>query len=159
MYTADNVRDRYASGLDTAPGPTVVTMCFDRIDRDLSDALGALTPQGDAPRIDHDRANKALGHAQDLVSELATMLDTTRWEHAGALLSVYDYLLRRMALANATKNASTVREVQGLVAELGSAFRTAAQETTAATPTLVPAPPPADHTDPDVGRPSLSVRA
>ena len=58
------------------------------------------------------------------------MLDTARWEHAGALLSVYDYLLRRMALANATKNAATVREVQGIVGELGSAFRTAAQTST-----------------------------
>lgn len=131
MYTADNVRDRYSSGLDTASGPTVVTMCFDRIERDLSDALEALTPVGDAALIDHDRVNRALGHAQDLVSELATMLDTGRWEHAGALLSVYDYLLRRMALANATKNASTVREVQGIVGELGSAFRTAAQTSTA----------------------------
>lgn len=130
MYSADNVRDRFSSGLDTASGPTVVTMCFDRIDRDLSDALEALTPVGDAALIDHDRVNRALGHAQDLVSELATMLDTGRWEHAGALLSVYDYLLRRMALANATKNAATVREVQGIVGELGSAFRTAAQTAT-----------------------------
>ena len=127
MYTADNVRDRFSSGLDTASGPTVVTMCFDRIERDLSDALEALTPVGDAPLIDHDRINRALGHAQDLVSELATMLDATRWEHAGALLSVYDYLLRRMAMANATKSAATIREVQGIVGELGSAFRTAAQ--------------------------------
>lgn len=130
MYSADNVRDRFSSGLDTASGPTVVTMCFDRIDRDLSDALEALTPVGDAALIDHDRVNRALGHAQDLVSELATMLDTGRWEHAGSLLSVYDYLLRRMALANATKNAATVREVQGIVGELGSAFRTAAQTAT-----------------------------
>jgi len=130
MYSADNVRDRFSSGLDTASGPTVVTMCFDRIERDLSDALEALTPVGDAALIDHDRVNRALGHAQDLVSELATMLDTGRWEHAGALLSVYDYLLRRMALANATKNAATVREVQGIVGELGSAFRTAAQTAT-----------------------------
>lgn len=127
MYTADNVRDRFSSGLDTASGPTVVTMCFDRIERDLSDALEALTPVGDAPLIDYDRINRALGHAQDLVSELATMLDAARWEHAGALLSVYDYLLRRMALANATKSAATIREVQGIVGELGSAFRTAAQ--------------------------------
>ena len=127
MYSADNLRDRFSSGLDTASGPTVVTMCFDRIDRDLSDALEALTPVGDAALIDHDRVNRALGHAQDLVSELATMLDTGRWEHAGSLLSVYDYLLRRMTLANATKSAATVREVQGIVAELGSAFRAAAQ--------------------------------
>ncbi len=124
MYTQNAVRSRYSiDNLETASGPRIVVLCFDRLDRDLAHALAAIDRQ------DHFETNSTLGHAQDLLSEMATMLDVGAWEHAGALLSVYDYLLRLLACANATKNGPMVRESARLVAELGAAFRAGASVT------------------------------
>ncbi|MDJ0767450.1 MAG: flagellar protein FliS [Ilumatobacter sp.] len=123
MYTADTLRKRFASDhLETASGARIVVLCFDRLDRDLVAAGDAIQ------RADHYEANAALGHAQDIITELATMLDLESWEHAPSLLSVYDYLLRLLPVANATKSEALVSEAAHLVGELGEAFRVAASE-------------------------------
>lgn len=155
MQSPDALRDRFAAGsLQTASGPKVVTMCFDRLDRELEAARTAIEES------DHFETNRALGHAQDLIAEMAAMLDLQAWEHAGALVALYDYLLRLLAAANATKHAAGVGEAQAIVRELGAAFRAAAD----APP---PAPSAADPFASDVpeaatgrpDRPHLSVRA
>lgn len=123
------LRHRFATDdLATASGPRIVTMCFDRLDRDLAAARSAIE------RTDHYETNAALAHAQDLLAELVGMLDVTAWEHATALASVYDYLLRLLAAANVAKSAALVAEAQRLVAELGGAFR----EASAAVPSSIP---------------------
>lgn len=120
MYTATAARNRFSAGnLEGASGPRIIVMCFDRLDRDLATALAAIE------RNDHYETNSHLGHAQDLISELATMLDTNVWEHAGSLLSIYDYLLRILAVANARKDASMVQEAARHITEIGTAFREA----------------------------------
>jgi flagellar biosynthetic protein FliS len=106
-------------------------MCFDRLERDLTSAMGAIESH------DHYEANSALGHAQDLLSELATMLDTGAWEHAGSLLAIYDYLLRLLAVANAKKDVAMVHEAMRHVATLGAGFREAERTATQA-PAIVP---------------------
>ncbi len=149
MNSSDAIRDRYAEGsLQTASGSKIVTMCFDRLDRELLAALAAIEAR------DHYDCNAALGHAQDLVAEMAGMLDLDAWEHAGALVSLYDYLLRLLAAANTFKDAASVVQAQRIVGELGSAFRAAA-ELPAGAPddgSLATAPPPGD-------RPRLSIQA
>lgn len=121
----DALRQSFSTnGLETASSQQIIAMCYDRLDRDLAEALDAI----EGAR--HYDCNRALGHAQDLISEMATMLDLAAWEHAGSLMAVYDYLLRLLAVANAEKAASLVREAQQLVFELGEAFRTAAAEAT-----------------------------
>jgi flagellar biosynthetic protein FliS len=143
MY-ATTARDRFSAGnLEGVSGPRIVTMCFDRLDRDLAGALRAIE------QSDHYETNAALSHAQDLISEMAGMLDTTQWQHAGALLAIYDYLLRLLAVANAQKNASLVREAAHHIAEIGAAFRQAAVEPTTTGRSL-------DH---DGVRPSFSIQA
>jgi flagellar protein FliS len=113
--------DRFAmDNLQTAGGPKIVIMCFDRLDRDLLTALIAIEED------DHFETNRLLGHAQELLGEMADMLDLEIWEHANALLSVYDYVLRRLAQANASKDPSLVLEAQRLITEIGDAFRQAA---------------------------------
>lgn len=115
-------RDRFAADrLETASNAQIVTMCYDRLDRDLGEALQAIHDR------DHFTANETLRHAQDLIGELAMMLDVAAWEHAGALLSVYDYLLRILAAANIDKSEALVNEAQRLVTELGDGFRGAAK--------------------------------
>lgn len=122
MNTADTMLDRFNSdGAHTASGPRIVVMCFDRLDRDLAQAIAAIE-QGD-----HFEANETLGHAQDLLGEVAAMLDLESWEHAGSLVSVYDYVLRRLATANIIKDVTLVAEAQRLVTEIGDAFRVAAE--------------------------------
>lgn len=139
MHTATAARNRFIAGhVDGASGPRVIVMCFDRLDRDLVGALSAIE------RNDHYEANLALGHAQDLLSEMALMLDPSLWEHGRSLLSVYDYLLRLLAVANLKKDPGKVREAIRHIAELGGAFRVAATaaptDATAAVPTSSDAP-------------------
>ena len=123
-------RARFASdGLETASNARILTLCFDRLDRDLLHARAGLD------RGDHFATNEALGHAQDLLGELAGMLDLEAWQHAGSLLALYDYLLRLLQTANVHKAVGLVAEAQRLITEIGDAFREAA---TAATPTVLP---------------------
>lgn len=116
-------RSAFSDGdLATTTPARVLVKCFDRLDADLENALVAL---GDD---DHEVTNKVLGHAQDLLGEVAGMVDTTVWEHAGSLLAIYDYVLRLLAVANIEKNPRPVREAQRLLTEVGDGFRAAAQE-------------------------------
>ncbi len=127
MYTATAARQRFSAGnLDGASGPRIIVMCFDRLDRDLATATAAIE------RDDHFETNEQLGHAQDLLTEMAMMLDVDSWEHAGALLAVYDYLLRLLAAANAKKDVAMVHEAQRHVTEIGAAFRAAERSLPAA---------------------------
>lgn len=140
-----SVLDRFADGsVETATGPKIVVMCFDRLDRDLGGALDAIAAG------DHFETNRLLAHAQDLLGEVAGMLDLAAWEHAGALVSVYDYAMRRLVEGNATKSAATVTEVRRLLGEIGGAFREASVAS-------LPSTAPVVATD-DV-RPRLSIQA
>ena len=133
MYTATAARNRFSAGnLEGVSGPRIVVMCFDRLERDLTSGMSAIESH------DHYEANSALGHAQDLLSELATMLDTGAWEHAGSLLAIYDYLLRVLAIANARKDIAMVQEAMRHVTSLGAAFREAERAMTQAAPAVVP---------------------
>lgn len=149
MYSANAARNQFTAGnLDGVSGPRIVVMCFDRLERDLGTAVTAIE------RADHYEANNALGHAQDLLGELAQMLDTEAWEHASSLLAIYDYLLRLLAVANMKKDAARVHEALRHIAELAEAFRAAERESFAT------ARPPID--DPGSDAPAtrrISVRA
>lgn len=134
MYSANAARNRFSAGnLDGVSGPRIVVMCFDRLERDLTNAVTAI--EG----ADFYEANNSLGHAQDLLSELAMMLDTAAWDHAGSLLAIYDYLLRLLAVANAKKDVAMVHEAMRHLVEIGGAFREA--ERSAAQPVLPTAAP------------------
>jgi flagellar protein FliS len=109
-----------ADRLETASSARILVLCFDRLDRDLALARTAIQ------RGDHFAANEELTHAQDLVGELAAMLDLEVWEHAGSLLAIYDYLLRLLLRANSFKSEALVAEAQRLISEIGEAFRAAA---------------------------------
>lgn len=120
MYTANAARNRFSAGnLEGVSGPRIVVMCFERLERDLSEAIAAIDAN------DHFQANRALCHAQDLIAELALMVDADAWEHAASLLALYDYLLRLLPIANMKKDPGRVNEALRHVVELGSAFREA----------------------------------
>lgn len=134
-FAAQQLRSAFADGdLATASPAVVLVRCFDRLDADFDTAI-------DAIELGHiEIANRSLGHAQDLVGELATMLDLDAWEHAASLLSIYDYVLRLLAAANMKKDAGPVVECKRLLSEIGTAFRTAAATPTAGAPAPADAP-------------------
>ncbi|MGD9705411.1 MAG: flagellar export chaperone FliS [Acidimicrobiia bacterium] len=121
MYSSQALRNQFTdSALQTASGPRIVVMCYDRLDRDLGEAIDALATK------DLQRAHLALCHAQDLVHELLCMLDRDVWEHAGTLADLYVYIGKQLAAANMAKSPAITAEARHLLAELGDAFRTAA---------------------------------
>ena len=120
MTNSQSLRERFTSGtLDTASGPRVVVMAYERLDRDIAGALSALA-DGDLAK-----AHELLCHAQDLVHELNGMLDVDAWEHGPSLAAIYRYVIVRLTEANMTKLAAPATEARNLLAELGDAFRTA----------------------------------
>jgi flagellar secretion chaperone FliS len=121
MYPNQTLRGRFTQeGLTTASGPRIVVMCFDRLDRDLGEAIVALADR------DLGRSHDLLCHAQDIVHELQCMLDVNAWEHAGRLSAIYQYVNDLLMRANIAKHPAGVIESRGLLAELGDAFRQAA---------------------------------
>jgi flagellar biosynthetic protein FliS len=120
MYPNQTLRGRFTEdGLTTASGPRIVVMCFDRLDRDLGEALGALNTHDTA------RSHELLCHAQDIVHELLFMLDLESWEHAATLAAIYRYVMELLTRSNVTKRQAEAIEARRLLAELGDAFRQA----------------------------------
>jgi len=121
MYQNQSLRGRFTQeGLTTASGPRIVVMCFDRLDRDLGEAVAALAER------DMARSHELLCHAQDIVHELQCMLDVNAWEHAKGLSAIYQYVTDLLMRANIAKQPAGVIESRRLLAELGDAFRQAA---------------------------------
>ncbi|HWM21151.1 MAG TPA: flagellar export chaperone FliS [Ilumatobacteraceae bacterium] len=126
MTTSHALRERFTTGgLETASGPKVVVMAYDRLDRDIAGALSALTDGNLAG------AHELFCHAQDLVHELNGMLDVDAWEHGPALAAIYRYVIVRLTEANMTKLAAPATEARHLLAELGDSFRQASVSTAA----------------------------
>jgi flagellar protein FliS len=116
-----SLRARFTDGgLDTASGPKIIQLCYERLDRDLEAALAAIE------RHDISGAHETLCHAQDIVHELLCMLDVDRWEHAASLASIYRYVLGLLTQANVKKVAGPAAEARTLLNELGDAFRVGA---------------------------------
>ncbi len=121
MSQNNALRARFTDGaLTTASGPKVITMCYDRLDRDLAGAIDALELN------DVSTAHELLTHSQDIVHELLCMLDLDVWEHASALAAIYRYITQLLVSANVHKRVVDAREARHLLGEIGDAFRQAA---------------------------------
>lgn len=157
MYQATTTSDRRAAfsdgDLSTASPARVLIKCFDRLDADLDRALAAI--EGN----DHEATNAQLSHAQDLLGEVAGMLDVGAWVHAAALLSVYDYILRLLAFGNMRKEPAPIAEARRLLSEIGAGFRQAATEIESRPAIANPAPAAAPVDDSPVGASQLAVQA
>jgi flagellar protein FliS len=116
------VRNAYASDSVVTTPERLVTMLYDRLVRDLQGAEAALE------RRELENAHQMLVHAQEIVFELLSALDTKAWDGAASLSSLYTWMLNTLAEANLRKDGDAVREVRALVEPLCDAWHTAANE-------------------------------
>ena len=121
MTTAATLRRRYTSDAVTTASPaTLVVMLYSRLVKDLTVAVVGIE------RHDVEGAHRALIHAQEIVTELSTSLDTSVWPEGEGLRALYDFVLARLVRANTTKDAAIVTECLEIVEPLRDAFAQAA---------------------------------
>ncbi|MGF1660906.1 MAG: flagellar export chaperone FliS [Kineosporiaceae bacterium] len=118
---ADARRGRFlAQQVETATPAGLLVMLYDRLVVDLVRSEEALAGG------DRGGAHTALVHAQEIVAELLSTLDTEAWDGAGRLAGLYTYLLRELVGANVARDAARVAACRGLVEPLRDAWREAA---------------------------------
>jgi flagellar protein FliS len=105
------------SALTTASPQQLIVLLYDRLVLDLDRAEHAL-------RTGH-HAGRHLVHAQDIVMELLTSLDTTVWDAAAGLQSLYAYLHGELVTANIRRDVDRVVACRELVVPLRDAWREA----------------------------------
>lgn len=121
--TASAMRARYAAdSVGTASPARLVTMLYDRLVRDLGLAEAAIVA-GDTVS-----AHNELVHAQAIVEELRSSLDTDAWDGAAGLAMLYDFLLAELVAANVAKDGIKVTACRELVEPLSDAWHQAATE-------------------------------
>ena len=119
-YTAQ-ARSRYtADAVATASPARLLVMLYDRLILDLVNAEQAARAQ------DIARMGSELLHAQDIVLELRTSLDTTLWDGARGLSDLYTFLYGELVTANVKRDADRIASCRGLVEPLRDAWRQAA---------------------------------
>ena len=103
--------------VETASPGQLIVMLYDGCIRHCRAAQEAIA------REDRDGAARHLLKAQDIVSELMASLNLEAGgEIAIRLLRLYEYMYRRLVLANVRKDASAVQEVERLLVGLRDAW-------------------------------------
>lgn len=102
----------------TASPQRLLCMLYDRLVLDLDRAVDALRSG--------ESAHAHLIHAQDIVMELLTSLDTTKWDGAARLSSIYVYLHTQLVQANVKRDVAKVVECREHVVPLRDAWYEAA---------------------------------
>jgi flagellar secretion chaperone FliS len=109
--------------LETASPATVIVMLYDRLVRDMTEALDAL----ELAQV--ERAHHALKRCQELVWGLDHSLDVKVWPEGNQLHSLYQWFTQSLVEANLTKRAEPVRSCLPMVMSLADAWRQAAVNT------------------------------
>ena len=118
------VRNRYVQDAVSTVSPAkLVTMLYDALMRDLALAEAAVTGR------DVQTAHERLVHAQEIILELQSGLDVTKWEGAPGLMNLYGYLHRELVDANVRKDVAKIQQVATMVEPLRQAWHTAAAST------------------------------
>lgn len=116
-----NARKAYmGASVATASPERLLVMLCERLVLDLQRGRDAQVAGN------REEANSQLLHAQDIVLELRSSLDTDAWSGAASLDSLYSWMHTQMVVAN-TKNDVTVTEhVLTLAEQLCDTWRQAA---------------------------------
>ena len=120
-------RARYLNDSVTTASPAqLLVMLYDRLVLDLARGEEALRAG------DREGGSTSLKHAQDILIELRTSLDTSTWSGAPGLTALYAFLITELISANVRGDADKVAACHGLVAPLRDAWRQAAALTVSA---------------------------
>ena len=118
MTTQAQLRNRYArEAVTTATPAQLVTMLYDRLVKDLNAA-----EQGLGAR-DIQATHTALMHAQEIVRELNSTLDTSVWKEGEALRRLYDWVIEQLIEANMTKDAQFVQNAREVIEPIRDAWQ------------------------------------
>jgi flagellar secretion chaperone FliS len=113
-YLADQVNTASAGGL--------IVLLYDRLGLDIEVAAAA---QADGDLI---AASGALSHAQRVVTELFTSLDTSTWSGGDNLAALYQYLLLNLINARTAPDQARLRGLGEIVSSLRAAWQQAVAE-------------------------------
>ena len=119
--TTNALRARYlADSITTAPPAKLLVMLYDRLILDLTRAEQALAAG------DRAEASRQVVHAQEILLELRSSLDTTAWSGAEALASLYGFLLTELVAANVAEDAARLATCRQLIEPIRDAWRESA---------------------------------
>ena len=117
----------------TATPTHLLTMLYDRLLLDLNRAESAQENE------DWETSSENLLHAQDIVAELTSSLDTEKWDGADGLLGVYNFAARALIYANTHRDIASTRLCITLLEPLRQTWHEAAAALPVSRPTeLVP---------------------
>ena len=119
MANRDAASSYQSRAVETAPGPQVLVMLYDRLAVDIEVADRALG-EGDL-----FVANEAIQHAQQIVRVLRVRLRPEGFDGGERLLALYDFLTGHLVEANLSKSQTALRECGAIVAPLRDAWRLA----------------------------------
>ena len=123
MTAQTHLRNRYAREAVTTASPAkLVTMLYDRLIKDLNDAEAGLSAR------DIQKAHNGLTHAQDILRELHSTLDTSVWAEGENLKRLYEWSIDMLLNANAEKNAQRVIDVRDVLTPLSEAWHQVAEQ-------------------------------
>jgi flagellar protein FliS len=116
-----------AAHVETASPGKQVVMIYDRIIRHLNAAVAAFEDESPT-RL--EAIHGQIQSASEIILELFLALDVEDGgDIASGLADLYDFWLKHLSEANATKNVKAVREVLDMICEIRDAWEQAAQET------------------------------
>jgi flagellar secretion chaperone FliS len=119
--TTQALRNRYMTDSVTTASPArLLVMLYDRLVLDLTIAEQALD------NGDHTLMSERLLHAQDIIIELRTSLDTAAWSGGPGLASLYTYLISELIQANVSRDGVRIQHCLDCVSQLRDAWREAA---------------------------------
>lgn len=114
------VRNRYMQdAVQTVTPAKLVTMLYDKLSQDLTQAEQALGA-GDV-----QTAHRRLVNAQEIVLELKSGLDVTKWDGGPGLMALYEFMYRELVQANVRKDAAKVASVRQTAEPLRQAWHQA----------------------------------
>jgi len=109
----------YASNARSTASPArLLVMVYDRLLLDLDRAAACIA--------DNRPPHEHLMHAQDIVMELLSTLDTSIWAGGRTLSGLYSYLHRQLIEANISRDFGLVAECREIIEPLRDAWSQAA---------------------------------
>lgn len=117
----NNARNAYlGASVNTASPERLLVMLCERLVLDLQ--------RGQDAQIagQREQANTQLQHAQDILLELRSSLDTDAWDGAASLDNLYAWMHSQLIVANTKNDSSVTAHVLTLAEQLSDTWRQAA---------------------------------